>query len=92
MQPLQHLALAYQQRTGTETETNRSSTSGKRTSLVPQLRQLAHQLGTAIQSGQTTQARYMAHRYNLPPIAWGFLASCLQQQHIPGDVIESVLS
>ncbi len=86
MQPLQHLALAYHQRT------EHSSAAGTRTSLVPQLRQLANQLGAAIQSGETGQARRMAHRYNLPPIAWGFLASCLQQQHIPGDVIESVLS
>lgn len=86
MQPLQHLALAYHKSPAYP------SASDPRTSLVPQLRQLANQLGAAIQSGQTLHARRMAHRHSLPPIAWGFLASCLQQQRIPGDVIESVLS
>lgn len=82
---MQHLALAFHKNTAT-------LTTVKRPSLVPQLRQLANQLGAAIQAGQSAQARCMAHRHSLPPIAWGFLASCLQQQHIPGDVIESVLS
>ena len=90
MQPLQHLALAYHKKNPKSPEM--PAATDKRTSLVPQLRHLADQLGAAIQSGQTVQARRMAHRYNLPPIAWGFLASCLQQQRIPGDVIENVLS
>ncbi|MBP9712703.1 MAG: hypothetical protein KBD60_03310 [Sterolibacterium sp.] len=82
---MQPLALAFHQNTN-------APAAAQRPSLVPQLRQLANQLSAAIQAGQSAQARRLAHRYSLPPIAWGFLASCLQQQSIPGEVIESVLS
>jgi len=60
--------------------------------VVPQLRALADQLATVIQAGQMVQAREMTRRYLLTPIAWGFLASCLQQSRIPGEIIERVLS
>lgn len=82
---MQRLALASQR--ATKTTINR-----ERQSLVPQLRQLADQLVTAIHAGQMIQARKLARQHILPPIAWGFLASCLQKKRIPADVIEGVLS
>ena len=64
----------------------------ERQSLVPQLRNLADQLVAAIQADQMIQARKLARQHILPPIAWGFLASCLQKRAVPADVIEGVLS
>lgn len=85
---MRHLALASHR-------TNASATTARaaeRRNLIPQLRQLADQLAATIREGGTAQARRLAHQHILPPIAWGFLASCLQQQNIPADVIVGVLS
>lgn len=82
---MQRLALASHRATSTPALRERQS-------LVPQLRQLADQLVAAIHAGQTIQARKLARQHILPPIAWGFLASCLQKNKIPADVIEGVLS
>ena len=60
--------------------------------VVPHLRVLADQLVLIIQAGQTEQARDMVRRFMLPPIAWGFLASCLQKSQVPAEIIEAVLS
>lgn len=60
--------------------------------VVPQLRVLADQLVLIIQAGQTEQAREMVRRFILPPIAWGFLASRLQKNQVPAEIIEMVLS
>lgn len=82
---MQHLALAAHRATpATDRQT--------RTALVPQLKKIADQLVADIRAGRLHQARRLAHRQQLPPIAWGFLASCMQRQNIPGDVIEGVLS
>ena len=67
-------------------------TSSPLRNLVPQVRALAEQVAVAIQSGRLDQARRMVRQYTLPPIAWGFLASCLQQNAIGADVIERVLT
>ena len=85
---MQHLALAFHRANASAT----TARTAERRNLIPQLRQLADQLAVAIREGSTAQARRLAHQYILPPIAWGFLASCLQQQNIPADVIVGVLS
>ncbi len=82
---MQQLALASHR-------TTKAPSAHKRQNLVPQLRQIADQLVLAIHAGQVKQARHLAHQYVLPPIAWGFLASCLQKKLIPVDVIEGVLT
>ncbi len=63
-----------------------------RRDMVPQLRVLADQLVIIIQAGRIEEAREIVRRFKLPPIAWGFLASCLQQSRIPAEIIEGVLS
>ena len=65
---------------------------GRRVNLVPQLRELAEKITVAIERGQTQQARRLVRQLTLPPIAWGFLASCLQKNHIAAETIEGVLS
>lgn len=82
---MQHLALAAHRATP-------ALHQPARTSLVPQIKAIADQLVHDIRAGRLHQARRLAHRQQLPPIAWGFLASCMQRQDIPGDVIEGVLS
>lgn len=66
--------------------------SVQRCSLVPQLRALAAQVTVRIQSGQIEQAKHVVHQYTLPPIAWGFLATCLLQNAIASEMVERVLT
>lgn len=90
---MRHLALASQRSNMDGVgAANWATRHSERRNLVPQLRQLAEQLAAKIHAGSTAQARRLAHQQMLPPIAWGFLASCLQQQDIPADVIVGVLS
>ncbi|MBV2235971.1 MAG: hypothetical protein KUL75_10580 [Sterolibacterium sp.] len=83
---MQHLALASHRTTAN------NARAAERRNLVPQLRQLADQLAKAIHEGSTARAQRLARQYMLPPIAWGFLATCLQQRDISADVIVGVLS
>lgn len=93
---MRHLALAFQRTTvenaGAADQTTTSHNECERRNLVPQLRQLAEQLAAKIHAGSAAQARRLAHQYMLPPIAWGFLAACLQQQGVPAEEIVGVLS
>ncbi|SMB22082.1 protein of unknown function [Sterolibacterium denitrificans] len=85
---MQHLALAFHRANASAT----TARTAERRNLIPQLRELANQLAATIREGSPAQARRLAHQYILPPIAWGFLASCLQQQNISAEVIVGVLS
>lgn len=97
---MRHLALAFQRTTvenagaagQTTASHNERERERERRNLVPQLRQLAEQLAAKIHAGSAAQARRLAHQYMLPPIAWGFLAACLQQQGVPAEEIVGVLS
>jgi hypothetical protein len=39
-----------------------------------------------------SEARWLVQQHQFPPIAWGYLASRLQQQHVPAETIELLLS
>lgn len=84
-----HLALASR---STQNHAAPETARDERRNLIPQLRRLADELALILQSGQTTQARQLTRQLLMPPIAWGFLAACLQKKQIPAKTIEGLLS
>ena len=67
-------------------------TAQQRSSVIQRIHEVAAQLVTAIQADQMGEARWIVQQQQFPPIAWGHLASRLQQQNIPADTIEQLLS
>lgn len=65
-------------------------TAPRRNSVIPLIHALAGQIVEAIQGGRISEARDIVRQQQLPPIAWGYLASRLQQQHIPAETIEQL--
>lgn len=65
-------------------------TEPRRNSVIPLIHALAGQIVEAIQAGRISEARDIVRQQQLPPIAWGYLASRLQQQHIPAETIEQL--
>lgn len=80
-----HLALASR-------HAKQNSGADKHPRLAPQLRQFAEQLAGILQAGRLTEARDIIRQLQLPPIAWGFLASCLQKHQVSDETIEGLLS
>lgn len=61
-------------------------------SVIPRIHALAAQLVEAIHANRMSEARKIVQQHQFPPIAWGYLASRLQQQRIPAATIELLLS
>lgn len=86
-----HLTLANRS-PAARSDSRNNHTRDERRNLIPQLRQLSEELARILQSGQTAQARALTRQLLMPPIAWGFLAACLQKNNISDETIEGLLS
>ena len=64
----------------------------ERQNLIRQVQALADLLATAIRAGQVEEARKIVRQCELPPIAWGYLAACLQKGGIPAETVEFLLT
>ena len=84
-----HLALASQ---SPSRPSSQEKARDERRNLIPQLHRLADELAIILQSGHAAQARQLTRQLLMPPIAWGFLAACLQKKQIPTEMIEGLLS
>ena len=69
-----------------------SSSSTPSNGVIAGVRALQAQLIEAIRAGRLDEARDLVRQQQLPPIAWGYLASLLQQQDISADIIEQILT
>ena len=67
-------------------------TAHQRSSVIPRIHALTAQLVAAIHADRMGEARGIVQQHQFPPIAWGYLASRLQQQQIPAATIELLLS
>ena len=65
-------------------------TEQQRSKVIPLVHLLTAQLVAAIQAGRIGEAKEIVRQQQLPPIAWGYLASRLQRQNIPVETIEQL--